>query len=249
MPLQDDLVALAALDRRVVRAVIEARRDDLKTAMTEYQSLRKSIRAHVLDQPAVSIPDADAAALLQKITTGEGLPTDKVIERLYAGSGQLSEEFDEDELETLGSELLYSWFSHYEYISGLAELRPLVVRGSVGESVSRLVRQVKDCYAFQQYDAAYSLCRTVIEGSIRDICVRRELFPDRGENVILFERFTWGQLRERVSSGILRDQLHSLYSRLSEVLHGRRSVSKDEARHAFEDTLQIVEQLYALHGL
>lgn len=251
MALQDDLLTLAALDRRVIRAIIETDWEDLKAALTEYQALRRGIRTRLLDQPVVSIGDADAVALVQKITTGEGLPTDKVIKHLHSDSdsGEPPEEFGEDELEALGSDLFYSWFSHYEYISGLADLRPLVVTGSVGESVSRLVRQVKDCYAFQQYDAAYSLCRTVIEASIRDICVRRQLFPDLGENVILFEKFNWSQLRDKVSSGLLRQQLSSLYADLSVALHGRKRVSKDEARRAFEDTLQIIEQLYAAQGL
>jgi len=111
------------------------------------------------------------------------------------------------------------------------------------------VRQVKDCYAFQQYDAAYSLCRTVIEASIRDICVQCQLFPDLGENVILFENFNWRQLREKVSSGSVQEQLKVIYSELSKVLHGRKSVSKDEARHAFENTLGVVEKLYMTHGL
>ena len=251
MTLQDDLLGLAALDRRVIRAVMESDWEGLNAALTEYQALRRGIRTHLLDQPVVSVGDADAAALLQKITMGEGLPTDKLIKHLHSlsDSGESPEEFGDDELEALGSDLFYSWFSHYEYIRGLAELRPLVVSGSVGESVSLLVRQVKDCYAFQQYDAAYSLCRTVIEASIRDICVRRRLFPDLGENVILFEKFSWSQLRDKVSSGLIREKLTSLYSDLSAVLHGRKNVSKDEVRSAFEDTLQVIEQLYAAHGL
>lgn len=251
MALQDDLLGLAALDRRVIRAVMESDWEGLEAALTEYQALRRGIRTHLLDQPVVTVGDADAAALFQKITMGEGLPTDKLIKHLHSlsDSGELPEEFGDDELEALGSDLLYSWFSHYEYIRGLAELRPLVVSSSVGESVSLLVRQVKDCYAFQQYDAAYSLCRTVIEASIRDICVRRRLFPDLGENVILFEKFSWSQLRDKVSSGLIREKLTSLYSDLSAVLHGRKNVSKDEVRRAFEDTLQVIEQLYAAHGL
>jgi hypothetical protein len=223
----------------------------LAATLTQYQVLRRDIRARLLDQTVVSISDTDAVALLEKITTGEGLPTDKVIQRLHSvsGSDQTPDEFSGDEVRALGDGLFYSWFSHYEYIEGLAELRPLIVSSAVGESVSQLLRQVKDCYAFQQYDAAYSLCRTVIEASIRDICVRRRLFPDLGDNVILFERFTWTQLRDKVSSGSLRQELHALYSNLSRVVHGRKSVSKDEARRAFADTLHIVEGLYAAHGL
>lgn len=251
MSLQDDLLTLGALDRRVIRAVMESDWDNLASALNDYQALRKSIRTRSLDQPVASIGDPDAAALLRKIAGGEGLPTDKVLKHLSSTSNatQLHEEFGDDELEALGSDLFYSWFSHYEYIAGLAELRPLIVRGSVAESVTRLVWQIKGCYVFQQYDAAYSLCRTVIEASIRDICVRRQLFPDLGENVILFERFSWSQLRDRVSSGSLRERMKSLYSDLSAVLHGRKSVAKDEARRAFEETLQVVEELYAAHEL
>ena len=251
MPLQDDLLKLAALDRRVIRTFMESDWEGLKTALNEYQILRRDIRARLLDQTVVSISDPDAVALLQKITTGEGLPTDKVLQHLHSlsDSEETLEEFDDIEFEALGSDLFYSWFSHYEYIRGLAELRPLAVSGSVGEGVSRLLQQVKDCYAFQQYDAAYSLCRTALEASIRDICLRRKLFPKVDENVILFEKFNWSQLRDKVSSGALQRQLRTLYADLSAVLHGRRSVSRDEARCAFENTLHIIERLYAAHEL
>lgn len=251
MPLQDDLLELAARDRRVIRAFMESDWEGLKTALNEYQALRRDIRTRLLDQTVVSISDPDAVALLQKITTGEGLPTDKFLKHLYSlsGSDQTFEEFDDADFEALGSDLFYSWFSHYEYIRGLAELRPLVASDAVGESVYRLIQQVKDCYAFQQYDAAYSLCRTVLEASIRDICVRRKLFSDLGENVILFEKFNWSQLRDKVSSGELRQQLSTLYADLSAVLHGRKTVPRDDARRAFENTLRIIEQLYAAHEL
>ncbi len=179
------------------------------------------------------------------------MASDKPIERMSSVSepGRPLDEFDDEDLWALGSDFFYSWFSHYEYITGLAELRPLIVRSSVADSVSRLVRQVKDCYAFQQYDAAYGLCRTLIEASVRDICVRCRLFPDLGDNVILFEEFKWSQLRDAVSSGPLRERLRCLYSDLCALLHGRKSVTRDEARLAFEETLQVVEQLYAAHGL
>lgn len=251
MSLKDDLTALAILDRRVMRSVIEKDSESLKSTLTEYQSLRKSIRIRLLDQPVASVDDSDAVKLLRKITTGEGLPTDKLINHLFSmlDSDKLPEEFSDNEFDALGSDLFYSWFSHYEYVNGLAELRPLVVRSSVGESVSRIVRQVKDCYAFQQYEATYSLCRTVIEASIRDICVRCHLFPDLGDREILSEKITWHQLREKVSSNLLQDQLKLIYGELSTVLHGRKSVSKDEARRAFENTLQVIEALYMEHGL
>jgi hypothetical protein len=251
MSLQEDLIALDIIDRRVVRSIVEQDDENLIPALNEYLSLQKSIRACLLNQSVVCLDDAQAVDLLRKITTGDGLQTERVIKRLFSAtdSDQLPGEFDVEELDGLGCDLFYSWFSHMEYVTGLAELRPLVVRTSVGENVARLIRQIKNCYVFHQYEAAYSLCRTAIEASIRDICVRRQLFPDLGENVILFEKFNWRQLREKVSSGPLEEQLKQIYFELSTALHGRKTVSKDEAHHAFENTLRVIEKLYAAHGL
>jgi hypothetical protein len=56
------------------------------------------------------------------------------------------------------------------------------------------------------------VCRTVIEACIRDICARRDLFPTLEENVVLFEEFTWKELREKVSSGVLEENLKQIQS-------------------------------------
>ncbi len=248
MSLQHDAMRLAEL----VRAVVEGNVEELAASAGAYIARRKHLQARLLDESAASVADADVAQVLRKISTGDGLPSDKVIERLWAQIGESNEfhEFDEQEIEQLGSKLFYSWFSHHEYITGLAELRPLILRAPISESVSRLVRQVKDCYAFQQYDAAYVLCRIVIEASIRDICVRRQLFPDREDNVILFAKFNWGELRDKVSWGPVRERLQNLFSDLCTVIHGRKTaIARDEARKAFEETLQVIELLYAEHGL
>lgn len=251
MSLQDELLTLSTIDGRVIRAVIEQDLEGLRVALSEYLTLRKTIRTHLLDKSVASIEDGSAVEVLRNITSGDGLSTDRLFEGLNSTEDRerLAEEFSEEELNALGSRIFYSWFSHIEYVTGLSELRPLVVRGSATGSVDQLVRQVKDCYAFQQYEAAYALCRTLIEASIRDICVRRRLFPDLGDKVLLFEKFNWRQLRAKVSSGSLEEQLKSLYSELSSVIHGRKSVSKDEALYAFKATLQVVEALYHIHGL
>lgn len=248
--LQDDALRLAELDRKVVRALLESNTEELARVLGAYTELRKNLKTRLLDESAVPVADADAAAVLRKISTGDGLPSDKVVERLAGSGDEISvQAFDDEELGQLGSELFYSWFSHHDYISGLAELRPLILQAAVPESVSQLVGQVKGCYAFQQYDAAYALCRVVIEASVRDICVRGRLFPDLGDNVVLFEEHKWHKLRDKVSAGLLRERLRILYADLSAVVHSRKSVTKEEARGAFEETLQVVEQLYAENGL
>lgn len=252
MSIQDDLLKLAELNKRVIQAVLDDDQTGLINALTDYQTLRKSLRTHFLDQTTASIDSVDAAEILHKICGGDGLATDKLIESLSSESepDRPFAEFGDEELAAIGSDLFYSWFSHYEYITGLAELRPLVIRSPVGESVSGLLRQVKDCYAFQQYDAMYALCRTVLEASIRDICLLGKLLPHLSDNEILFEHITWKQLRNAVSSDPIQERrLVCLYSELCSVVHARKSVTKDEARLLFEETIQVVEQLYAAHRL
>ncbi len=61
MSVQEDLLELAALDQRVIRAAVEQDWADLKTALTEYQTLRKGLRTRLLDQPVALIKDPDAA--------------------------------------------------------------------------------------------------------------------------------------------------------------------------------------------
>lgn len=251
LSLRDDALRLAELDRKVVRALFEWNTEELSHALVAYIDLRKNLKTRLLDASAIQLEDADASAVLRKISTGDGLPSDKVIDRLTAHSGEeiSVEELGDEELWQLGSDLFYSWFSHDDYIHGLAELRPIILRVAVPESVAQLIGQVKRCYAFQQYDAAYALCRMVIEGSVRDICVRRQLFPDLAGNAVLFEKYQWSKLRDKVSSGPLWERLRTLYEGLSAVIHSRKSVTKEEARSAFEETLQVVEQLYAENGL
>ena len=69
------------------------------------------------------------------------------------------------------------------------------------------------------------------------------------ENVILFEKFVWRELRDRVCSGPLRERLQNLYAELSALIHGRKTVSRKDARDAIEETLQVVEQLFEEHQL
>lgn len=91
----------------------------------------------------------------------------------------------------------------------------------------------------------------VIEGSVRDICVQRRLFPDLADDAVLFEHHDWCKLKNKVSSEPLRKRLGDLFADLCKVIHSRsrESVTKEEARRTFEETLQVVEQLNAENGL
>ena len=72
--------------------------------------------------------------------------------------------------------------------------------------------------------------------------------PQPWDNVVLFEHFYWSQLRDKVSSGPLRERLREV-GKPQRVVDATTSVSKKEARGAYEEILQVVEQLYAENGL
>lgn len=251
MSLTDDALRLAELDRRIVRDLVEGDTEDLSFALESYMTLRKNVRKRLLKEPVATVEDTNAAAVLRKVSTGKGLPTDGIIERLLRSSGEDGPEieFDEEELWELGSELFYSWYSHHEYVTSLAELRPLIHQSAIPDSVSRFVRQIQNSYAFQLYEAVYALCRTAIEVCIRDVCLRRKLFPDVGENIILFEKYRWSELRDKVSAGVLRERLTEHYGELCAVLHGRKTATQEGARQVYKQTLEIIEEMYRVHEL
>jgi len=63
------------------------------------------------------------------------------------------------------------------------------------------------------------------------------------------EERKWSELRRKVAADSLEERLKNLYYDLSALLHGRKSVSREEAHRAFHETLEVVEELYATNGL
>ena len=251
MALHDDALRLAELDRQVAQTLVDGNIEGFRHALGEYLTLKTNLKQRMLDESTISIIDAEAREVLRKIGRNDSFRSDKAVERIenLNDDDRAAQELDDADIERLGSDLFYSWYSHYEYLSALGELRPLILGCQTSESVMRLAEQIKRCYSFQQYDAAFGLCRTMLEASIRDICVRRELFRDRNDNAVLFERLNWADLRNKVSSGRLNAELKDLYARLSKVLHARSTVAADEAREVFLETLSVIEELYEFHGL
>ena len=250
MALQADALRLVELDGQVSQALIEGDAEELRRALLAWIELRESVKMQLLEASVISVGDAKAGEILRKIADGDDLQPDEIVKQLLRRDDELTaEEFDDLDIERLGSELFYSWYSHHEYVRALAELRPLILRSDASQSVHRLVGEVKDCYAFQQYDAVFALCRMSIEASIRDICVRRGLLPEPDEKVILLEKYRWKELRDKVSIGSLNEKLEILYGRLCEVVHARRSATAGEARAMFRRTLSLIEELYGSHGL
>ena len=248
MTLQDDALRLIELGRQVEQAVEDLRKDNFNEfvrALAEYVKLRVSLQHRMLDEDVDQSEDSRAREVLHKISpTGEGLEADRFVKayREVTGDSDLAAfgELDDAEVEELGLDLFYSWYSHYEYVRALAELRPLIPGCDVSPTVKRLVGEVRQCYAFQQYDATLTMCRALLEASVRDIGERRGVIRPKGE-------YDWKFLRNKFSSGLLNQKLQDLHKRLSEVSHARREASAKEALSVFRETLSTIEELYKSH--
>jgi len=247
--LQKDALEMRRLNRLMVKAVAESDLPSLQKTLSEYVETKKRIKTQLLEIPTPKIHDREALSILQRLSEGENLPADNIVtalEEMAGVQGSLTA-LGEEDIESLGSDLFYSWFSHYEYIEGLYEMGSLVVSISVPDHLSKFVNEAKNSYAFQQYNAVYSLCRTILESSVRDICVRRRLITQRQGNIIPIEEYRWRDLKDAVSKGALRRQIGDLYGELSSLIHGRKVASAEAAKIAFESTLKTVHALYAYH--
>ena len=240
MTLQKDALKSVELDQQICRTIIAGNTNELGCLLKKYARLRDSLKLEMLGKLVISAEDSKTSDALRKIVDSDGLPSDTVVQQILklGGDNSPAEIFGELEFEQLGSKYLYSWISHYEYISALAEMRPMILRRDPSESVRRLVNQVKGCYAFQLYDAAYGLCRTLLEASVYDICRRCN---SASESV---EKFKWETQHKKISSGSLRKRLRDLYRRLSDVLHASKTVTSGEALAVFRETLLLIEELY-----
>ena len=252
MTIEDDILKLAELDQQVTQAVIDVDAAELGRVLDAYIELRASLKKQALDEPTILVRDEVACEKLRQLMSSKGLPSDRMLTKLQeiTGTDLTIDEFGEADIEELGVERFYSWYSHNEFVRALAELRPLILQYDVSDRVKRLVWQVMRCYAFQQYDAALGLCRTLLEASMRDICEQKKLFPNKSEEDVLYKYIHWNKLRNRVCCGELNEKLKGHYKRLSEVLHARRrETTAMHVREAFRETLLRIEELYGFHGL
>ena len=243
MSLQDDALRLAELGQKMDQCFRERKIEKLGYALNEYVRLRSSVQHRMLDEDVVSIQDASAREVLRQISDGEGLEADNIVKAWGEVTGDSSlaafGELDEVETEDLGWDLFYSWYSHHEYVRALDELRPLILRCDASPTVKRLVGKARQCYAFQQYDAAIVMCRVLLEASAHDIggqlrLPRRKVGSD------------WKRLCDEILSGSeLLGPSKNMYDRFSKVAHAEREATSQEALSAFHDTLSALEEVYA----
>lgn len=257
-PLAVDVVANATrlneLDRLIVKAVVEWDTDALARMLTEFRELKTATRLALMNasvNPLPNIPDENVRGLLQRISTGQPLPVEQALSGTQLGA-LMDSALSEQQIEALGSDLLYSWISHYEFVEALYDIGSVVIAaGSVPTTLTRFLDEARHCYAFQQYSAVCSLSRTMLEIAMRDLAVKTGALPADSENVKevrsrlpdlydLIEQFC-----DRCADGAhLRDRLHMIRREGNASIHGRRVTDKAAARTLLRDTLAVLHEAY-----
>ena len=269
--MEEKLIQMAEQLRQAERKLVEALIDNNSEAFAErlelYLNLKKQIKLAMIETSVVAIPgteNREARELLQKLKLGEPL----TLEAAFAGTDAekyFRDELEWHEIEDLGFDIFYSWFSHYEYVEGLYNAGALIAAaGRLPSRLSSFIHELRHCLVFQQYIAVYSLCRTVLELAVREHFKRQELHDPNSENRIKVEELIERDRHRRryvedydpdlygmiLMLTLLRpfkhfkNRLHHIRAETSFLIHGNREVGIGEASEMMKETLQVIHEMY-----
>jgi len=249
--IEGDLVKMALniqkLDQSATKAIVHAEFDKFIQILFDFVNLKKKIKQLLLEISSATINDKKALQILRNISLGVEFQCDKYLKNI----SQVTEidcsgleQFNYEELDKIGSDIFYSWIDSTNYVEGLLKISSLFLDISIPKILDQYVEEARKCYALQQYLAVYSLCRTILETSIRDIGQRKGILPkDKGNQKYRVLR-DWTHMKNKVVPQFLKDKVRKIYDRTSGLIHGRTVVNKDIAYETFKNTLKIIHQLY-----
>ena len=246
----EEACALIDADRRVVEAVAKSNLDALSNLLDDFGRKRIRVLAELAAHPAVEAVDPQTQELLSRVQ-GK-FPTERLIETLTGGNSDLNwfDELSDTEQWDLGSELFYSWFSHYEYVRNIFKVNTLILTAKIPSALRVYLDEARNCFAFQQHSAAIAMCRTILEAAAKDLCERKGLLQKESDKIIEINPKVFHQLIKAVARGSLKRRAVRLYFHdACPVVHGDRSVGSEEALRVLRETTSLVQELYRAAGL
>ncbi len=193
--------------------------------------------------------ESNAKVILQKINSGKLFFADLAVQSLETTTGERLDlnSLDGEELDNLASDELYSWFDPSDYIERLIEIGALVIDIYIPRELEFLIQETSRCYAFEQYIAVYSLCRTILDSSMRDICLRIGEIKKIENTEKFYKKHPPADLIRRLSKDNtdLKKRIKDLYyDRLSPIVHGLKVSDSNGVQSAFKETILMVQELY-----
>lgn len=257
MIIKDELKNLLEIEESI-KTIIQSRNflgddsfDKLLSLVAEFVEKKNKIRTDFAGQTHVVIDDINLRKLMQKIRNDEKFNADKIFEFFEKQSGESYniKELDWNTIENICSSELHSWFRERDYVENMIDIGILIIGTSIPENLDYFLNEAKQCYAFQQHNAVYSLCRTILETAMRDIGLKTGKINRPQNDKDFYREYPPRKLINSVSFGKLREKIHNFYSEISSLIHGYKKINSCEARESLINTLKIIEELHELNNL
>lgn len=248
--IEQKALQLKTLEKDSLRNLAEGKYEVFLESIANFRSTKDEIKKIILQYPMIEIADPEARKTVNSLINGEDLPLEKALSASVVGDF-LKEDFDDNELWEIGSDVFYSWFSHYDYITGLLRIGSLIINGSkVPRNLEIFADEARHSYVFQLYHATCSVCRTLIEVTIKDLCIENNILPNDTERIKrLDNRKT--SLVNLISELCFLDKYSPFLNRLNRikrktnfVVHGNKKVTETEAYETIRESFQLVQDLY-----
>jgi hypothetical protein len=239
---------LIEADRKVVKAVVENLLEDFPKHLAEFRDSKLRLLKNLGQYGVINGIDNQAKEVL--LRAQRKFPSDHILEQL--SEGREDEAFyytlSDDEIADLGSDLLYSWISHHEYVRDIFKVNSLILQTTIPRELATYVREARDCFAFQQCNAVVSMCRTILEAAAKDLCEKQGFFEPHSQNITSINSKVFNQMISVVCKGHLKQRARNIYySDGCPVVHGNRTINANEALRVLRETLAVVQELYSLH--
>jgi hypothetical protein len=244
---------LDELGRQIIRAFIEWNPTELSEFLVEFAESKRAIHAHLIENPVAQLggeTHAAARKILTTIAAGAPLPAEAALIGKLVDCG-----LDHADLAEIGSQELYSWISHIEYAEGLYKAGSLIINsGALPGNLGAFLREARQCFALQQYNAVCALCRAMVDISVRDIVAGlRETPSPAGKVVPMRPRYEnlmdlIKELTRAQDYNHLRGQLERIPKLTNPIVHGGRTSDENSALDVLRETLSAVHRLYEVNS-
>lgn len=245
----------------------------------EYKSIKKDILLSLYNEPVHNTEDKyfpNVREALQRLTLDGDpfLPANITTEndnvrQFHNDFNKLLDVDLSDELKQLASDEFYSWFSGEEYIQDKIKGQLLILQSErLPEYLTDYVNEIRECFTFQRYIAAFVLCRTVFEIAIRDLTHKNQLLKENSKHWNLVKDFIANQLEKNNRSlekylptlevyiellscipsfQQYKNEMHELRAQGNSVIHANKIVGRTECQKMVRDTFWLTHKLYEVN--
>jgi hypothetical protein len=243
---------LKDLDKEILKDIIELRHEQIFGHIEQFTEKRQALRKDLLHFSSYTIENQETREIIDKVLDCHEFNADQVLKSLLAQTGKTDiektvEEFNalsNEDLVDLAHEHFYSWIGPVGIAERLYEMGALVLSAQPPANLKKYVTEALWCYALEQYLAVYSLCRTILEISIRELGQEIGKLPkDKGNLKPKILRVFQDMKRLVVPIEMVKE-VDEIYLPACGLVHGTATVGPKEAKEMLRKTLKCVQRLY-----